>query len=53
MGTPIDPREAIRLYRVWQNWREVAKRMAHECGMPFTADAVQKAVRRADTRAPA
>jgi hypothetical protein len=48
MRDRIDPVEAIRLYRVWQNWREVAKRMFHNSGVPFAHDAVQKAVRRYD-----
>jgi hypothetical protein len=48
MRDRIDIKEAIRLYRVWQNWREVAKRMFHASGMPFAHDAVQAAVRRYD-----
>jgi|HubBroStandDraft_4_1064222.scaffolds.fasta_scaffold251579_3 hypothetical protein len=56
MRERIDPNEALRLYHVWRNWREVAVRMMHKSGVSFTTDAVQKAVRRydlQDTRATA
>lgn len=48
MREQIDIHEALRLYAVWQNWRQVAKRMVRENGMPFAHDAVQAAVRRHD-----
>jgi hypothetical protein len=48
MRERIDISEALRLYRVWQNWREVACRMIRSNGMRFAADAVQSAVRRYD-----
>jgi hypothetical protein len=48
MRERIDIDEALRLYRVWNNWREVAKRMARKNGSPFAHDAVQAAVRRHD-----
>lgn len=48
MRDRIDITEALRLYRVWQSWREVAVRMVRKNGMCFTWDAVQKAVRRYD-----
>jgi hypothetical protein len=48
----IDIKEALRLYHVWRNWREVAIRMVRRNGMCFCTDAVQKAVRRYD-RSPA
>lgn len=44
----IDVNEAIRLYSVWRNWRQVALRMVRENGMRFAHDAVQAAVRRHD-----
>lgn len=47
----IDVREALRLYHVWRNWREVARRMIRENGMQFTTDAVFRAVRRHDLQA--
>lgn len=48
MRDRIDITEALRLYRVWHNWREVANRMVRKNGMRFAHDAVQKAVRRHD-----
>lgn len=49
MRERIDIAEAIRLYRVWQNWREVAARLVRiHCSVRFTAEAVQAAVRRHD-----
>lgn len=50
MREPIDVDEALRLYHVWRNWREVAKRLARSTAMPFAHDAVQAAVRRYDLR---
>jgi hypothetical protein len=44
----IDIQQAISLYLVWQNWREVALRMVRKNGMRFSTDAVQAAVRRYD-----
>lgn len=40
----IDTREALRLWLIWRNWREVASRMSRDNGMTYTFDAVQKAV---------
>jgi len=51
MRERIDIGEALRLYHVWRNWREVAARMFHRSGMKFAHDAVQAAVRRHDLRA--
>lgn len=48
MRDRIDIKEALRLDRVWMNWREVAKRMVRKNGMRFAHDAVQAAVRRYD-----
>lgn len=45
MRDRIDVIEALRLYRVWQSWREVAARMIRSNGMRYATDAVQKAVR--------
>ncbi len=50
MRETIDIPEAIRLYRVWRSWREVALRMVRRNGMRFAHDAVQAAVRRYDRR---
>jgi hypothetical protein len=50
MRDQIDIIEALRLYRVWRNWREVSSRMIRENGMRYTTDAVQKAVRKNDLR---
>ncbi len=40
----IDTREALRLWLIWRNWREVASRMVRENGQAYTTDAVQAAV---------
>jgi hypothetical protein len=48
MRDRIDITDALRLYRIWRNWREVAKRMIRKNGMRFAHDAVQAAVRRHD-----
>ena len=48
MRDHIDTQEAIRLYRVWQNWREVAMRMIRANGMAYNAAAIGNAVRRYD-----
>jgi hypothetical protein len=48
MRERIDIEEALRLYHVWRNWREVAHRMFHKSGTRFAHDAVQAAVRRYD-----
>lgn len=50
MRERIDIIEALRLYHVWRNWREVAKRLARSTRTPFAHDAVQAAVRRSDLR---
>lgn len=50
MREQIDIPEAIRLYNVWRNWREVAARMIRKNGMRFAHDAVQRAVRQYDLR---
>jgi len=48
MRERIDIGEALRLYHVWRNWREVAKRLARSTRVRFCADSVQRAVRRCD-----
>jgi hypothetical protein len=48
MRERINIGEAIRLYSIWRSWREVAIRLARATAMPFTTDAVIKAVRRHD-----
>lgn len=48
MRERINISEALRLYHVWHNWREVACRLIRKNGMRFCADAVQAAVRRHD-----
>lgn len=48
MRERIDIKEALRLYRVWRNWREVAARLVRRSSMNFTTEAVFKAVRRYD-----
>lgn len=48
MREQIDIPEAIRLYRVWNNWRLVALRLVRKNGMRFAHDAVQRAVRQHD-----
>lgn len=40
----IDTREALRLWLIWRNWREVAERLIRPNGQAYTADSVQKAV---------
>lgn len=50
MRDRINVDEALRLWRVWQNWREVAVRLVRPNGQPYTFDAVAKAVRRHDLR---
>lgn len=40
----IDTREALRLWLIWRNWRQVAHRLVRPNGQNYTADAVQKAV---------
>lgn len=44
MRERIDTREALRLWLIWRNWREVAARLIRSNGQAFTTDAVQKAV---------
>jgi hypothetical protein len=51
MRERINIEEALRLYSVWLNWREVAKRLERTTRMPFTHDAVQAAVRQYDLKA--
>lgn len=48
MRDQIDIDEAKRLYQILRNWREVARRMIRPNGMPYTFDAVQRAVRQHD-----
>lgn len=48
MRDRIDVKEALRLWRIWRNWREVAARLVRPNGIPYTFDAVAKAVRRHD-----
>lgn len=50
MRDRIDIPEAIRLYRIWRTWRQVALRMVRSNGMRFAHDAVQAAVRKHDRR---
>lgn len=50
MHDRIDVKEALRLWRVWQNWREVAVRLVRPNGMSYTAAAIAAAVRRHDRR---
>jgi hypothetical protein len=40
----IDTREALRLWLIWRNWREVAIRMCRDNGQAYTAEATRKAV---------
>ena len=47
----IDVAEAIRIYHVWRNWREVAKRLTRPSGANYCTDAIQAAVRRYDLQA--
>ncbi len=51
MREPIDINEALRLYHVWRNWREVACRLSRKTRMPFTTGAVQRAVQKNDLKA--
>jgi hypothetical protein len=51
MREAININEALRLYHVWRNWKEVAKRLERSTPTPFAHDAVQAAVRRYDLRA--
>lgn len=44
MRDKIDTREALRLWLIWRNWREVAYRLIRPSGQTYTTDAVQKAV---------
>lgn len=48
MRNRIDVHEALRLWWVWRNWREVAARMIRPNGMKYAHDAVARAVRRHD-----
>lgn len=51
MREEIDVVQAIELYRLCSNWREVAKQMPRKTGMKFAHDAVQKKVRQHDRKA--
>src|SRR3981189_2995728 len=51
MREEIDVVQAIELYRLCSNWREVAKQMPRKTGMKFAHDAVQKKVRQHDRTA--
>ena len=51
MREQINIDEALRLYHVWRNWREVAKRLKRSNGTQFCTDAVQRAVRQHDLQA--
>lgn len=44
MRDRIDTREALRLWLIWRNWREVACRLIRRNGQTYTHDAVAKAV---------
>lgn len=44
MRDRIDTREALRLWLIWRNWREVASRMIRPNGQTYTFDAVAAAV---------
>jgi hypothetical protein len=48
MRERINIEEALRLYAIWQNWHEVARRLSRSTSMPFAHDAVQAAVRNHD-----
>jgi hypothetical protein len=48
MRERVNIEEALRLYHVWRNWREVAERLERATSMKFTTEAVFKAVRRHD-----
>jgi len=48
MRERVNIEEALRLYHILRNWREVAKRMTRKNGTPFAHDTVQAAVRRHD-----
>jgi len=48
MRDRIDIQEAIRLYHVWRNWREVASRLTRPNGATFTTASIINAVRRHD-----
>lgn len=49
----INVKEAIRIYNVWRDWNFVAKLLTRPNGLPYTVDAICKAVRRHDTQATA
>jgi hypothetical protein len=44
MRDSIDTREALRLWLIWRNWREVACRLIRPSGQTYTAEAARKAV---------
>ena len=48
MRDRINVQRAIRLWSIWRNWSQVARRMVRPNGMPYTSGAVQKAVRKYD-----
>ncbi len=51
MREPINTDEALRLYHILRNWREVAAKLTRiKCSVPFTTGAVIAAVRRQDRR---
>jgi hypothetical protein len=48
MRERINIAEALRLYQVWRNWREVAARLSRNSLTPFKTQSVIAAVRRHD-----
>lgn len=44
MRDRIDTREALRLWLIWRNWREVACRLIRPSGQTYTTTAVSAAV---------
>jgi hypothetical protein len=44
----IDVEEALRIFRVWPDWKFVAEKIKRPNGTPYTVDAICKAVRRHD-----
>ena len=44
MRDRIDTREALRLWLIWRNWREVACRLIRASGQIYTTEATRKAV---------
>lgn len=47
----IDASEAIRIFRVWPDWKFVAEQMKRPNGTPYTPDSIRVAVRKHDLQA--